>query len=44
MTTIASGSQVRRDAVDRRPERRQVGRAVVALRRADGDEDDLGLG
>ena len=34
--------QVRRDAVDHRPQRRQVGRAVVALRRADGQINDLG--
>ena len=36
--------QVRRDAVDDRPERRHIGGAVVALRRADGEINDFGRG
>ena len=42
VTTIASGAEVRRDAIDDGPEGGQVGGAVVALRRADGEVDDLG--
>ena len=36
------GAQVRGDVVDDRPQGRQIGRAVVALRRADGQIHDLG--
>ena len=42
VTTMASVAQVRRDAVDDAPQGGEVGGAVVALRRADGEVDDLG--